>query len=208
MRRERIRNQRQANSKPAFPVQERYTYRWHPARGWERHGEFCNGRSQGSTVLQHGYNRHLMSTPQERIQADLKTAMKARQPERLATLRMLLTAIKNDQIQRREEVDSDGFIRLLQRSVKQRKEAAEQFRKGDRVELAEKEEREAEILSEYLPQQVGEDEIRQAITELVQSEGMTGLQAMGAIMKAMLSRFGATASGSTISRIAREVLAG
>lgn len=149
-----------------------------------------------------------MNTPQERIQADLKEAMKARQPERLATLRMLLTAIKNEQIESGSEVDDDGFIRVLQRSVKQRKEAAEQFRKGDRLELAEKEEREAEILSAYLPQQAGEDEIRQVIEALVAEQGLSGPQAMGTVMKATMARFGATADGSTISRIAREVLAG
>ena len=148
-----------------------------------------------------------MSTPQERIQNDIKEALKAKQTERLATLRLLLSEIKNEKIRAGQEVGDDTFARLVKKAVKQRKDSAEQYLKGDRAELAAKEEREAEILSAYLPQQVGEDEIRQAIEVFVAAEGLSGPQGIGPVMKAMLARFGGAADGKTINRIAREVLA-
>ncbi|RMH17679.1 MAG: GatB/YqeY domain-containing protein [Acidobacteria bacterium] len=147
-----------------------------------------------------------MSTPVERIQADVKAAMKAREAERLATLRMLLTAIKNEQIARGAELDEESFLAVVKRSIKQRRDAADQYRKGGREELAAKEEREAEILEAYLPAQAGEDEIRRAVEDFVAAEGLSGPKAMGPVMKAMMARFGASADGAVISRIARQVL--
>ncbi len=149
-----------------------------------------------------------MSTPLDRIQADLKAALKARDKERLSTLRLLLAEIKNEKIRAGKEVDDDTFARLVKKALKQRKDSAEQYRKGDRRELAAKEEREAEILVAYLPQQVGEAEIRGAIEELVAAEELSGPRAIGVVMKAMMARFGGSADGKTVNRIAREVLAG
>ncbi len=149
-----------------------------------------------------------MSTPLQQIQDDIKSALKARQTERLSTLRMLLAEIKNEKIRSGKEVDDDAFVRLVKKAVKQRKDSVEQYRKGNREELAAKEEREIEILAVYLPQQVGEDEIRKAIEELVAAEGLSGPRAIGPIMKAMMARFGGSADGKTINQIARDVLAG
>ncbi len=149
-----------------------------------------------------------MSTPLEQIQDDIKSALKARERERLGTLRMLLAEIKNEKIRSGQEVDDDAFIRLVKKAVKQRKDSVEQYRGGGREELAAKEEREIEILEVYLPQQVGEDEIRKAIEELVAAEGLSGPRAIGPIMKAMIARFGGAADGKLINRIARDVLAG
>ncbi len=149
-----------------------------------------------------------MSTPLERIQDDIKGALKARDKERLSTLRMLLAEIKNEKIRAGEEVDDDAFARLVRKAIKQREDSAEQFRKGDRGALAAKEEREAEILGAYLPQQVGDGDIRRAIEELVAAEGLSGPRGIGPVMKAMLARFGGAADGRTINRIAREILAG
>ncbi len=148
-----------------------------------------------------------MSTPQDRIQSDIKEALKARQTERLATLRMLLSEIKNEKIRAGQDIDDEAFVRVVRKGVKQRQDAAEQFRAGDREEMAAKEEREAEILTAYLPQQVGADEIRAAIEELVAAEGLSGPRAIGVIMKAMMARFGSAADGRTINQVAREVLA-
>ena len=145
-------------------------------------------------------------TPQEHIQSDIKEALRAKQPERLSTLRMLLSEIKNEKIRAGAEVDGAGLVRLVKKAVKQRQDSAEQYRNGGREELAAKEEREIEFLSVYLPQQVGEDEIRAAITEFVAAEGLAGPQAIGRIMKEMLARFGGSADGRTINQIARQVL--
>ena len=117
-----------------------------------------------------------------------------------------MNEIKNEQIRAGSEVDDDAFARLVRKAVKQRKDSAEQYRQGEREELAAKEEREIEILSVYLPQQVGEDEIRAAIEEFVATEGLEGPKGIGPVMKAMLERFGSSADGKTINQIARQVL--
>ncbi len=147
-----------------------------------------------------------MSTPRERIQEDIKSAMKEKDSERLSTLRLLMTAIKNTQIEKGAEVDDEQFVGLVRRGVKQRREAAEQYEKGGRPELAAKELREVEILEAYLPAQVGEEEIREAIQALVDAEGLEGPKSMGVVMKAMMAKFGSAADGSTLSRLAREIL--
>ncbi|HZF10584.1 MAG TPA: GatB/YqeY domain-containing protein [Thermoanaerobaculia bacterium] len=149
--------------------------------------------------------------PQQRLETDVKAAMKAGDKERLSTLRMLLSAVKNERIARGSEVDEAGFAALTRKAIKQREEAAEQYRKGGRPELAEKEEREGKLLAAYLPAQVDEAQLRTAIQALVAERGVAGNAgnaAMGPIMKEMMARFGATADGATISRLAREILAG
>ena len=146
-------------------------------------------------------------TPQQRIEADVKTAMKAGEKERLSTLRMLLTEIKNERIRRGSEVDEAGFVSLVRKAIKQREEAALQYRNGAREELAAKEESEARILAGFLPAQVDEAQIRAAVEAVVAERGLTGPAAIGPIMKEMLARFGSSADGGTINRIAREVLA-
>jgi uncharacterized protein YqeY len=145
--------------------------------------------------------------PQQRIEADVKAAMKAGEKEKLSTLRMLLTEIKNERIRRGSEVDEAGFVSLVRKAIKQREEAATQYRTGQRAELAAKEESEGQLLATYLPAQVDEGQIRAAIEELVASRGLSGPAAIGPIMKELLARFGSSADGATINRIAREVLA-
>jgi uncharacterized protein len=145
--------------------------------------------------------------PQQRIEAEVKAAMKAGEKEKLSTLRMLLTEIKNERIRRGDEVDEAGFVSLVRKAIKQREEAATQFRNGHREELAAKEESEGRLLETYLPAQVDEGQIRAAIQELVDSRGLSGPAAIGPIMKELLARFGSSADGATINRIAREVLA-
>ena len=152
----------------------------------------------------------LMSTtipPQQRIEADVKAALKAGEKEKLSTLRMLLGEIKNERIRKGGEVDEAGFVSLVRKAIKQREEAATQFRTGQREELAAKEESEAKVLATYLPAQVDEGQIRAAIAEMVASRGLSGPAAIGPIMKEMLARFGSSADGATINRIAKETLA-
>lgn len=148
-----------------------------------------------------------MSTPLERVQQDLKEAMKAGAKERVGCLRMLLSEVKNEKIRAGAEVDDERFAALVRKAVKQRQEAAEQYRAGHRPELAEQEEREAGYLEAYLPAQLDEDQIRAAVAEYVRAEGLTGGAAMGQVMKVMRERLGAGADGRLLSRIAREVLA-
>ena len=145
--------------------------------------------------------------PQQRIEADVKAAMKSGEKEKLSTLRMLLTEIKNERIRRGGEVDEAGFVSLVRKAIKQREESISQYRKGNREELAAKEEAELKMLEVYLPAQVDEGQIRAAVEEIVAEKGLSGPTAMGPIMKGVIARFGSSADGATINRIAREVLA-
>ena len=147
-----------------------------------------------------------MSTPQERIEADVKAAMKSGDKEKLATLRMLLAEIKNDRIAAGKEVDEARFAALVRKAIKQRHEAASQFRAGGRDESAAKEEREAGQLEAYLPQAVPEEVLRAAVRELVERDELSGPAAIGKIMKELLPRFGTAVDGATLNRIAREEL--
>src|SRR6476646_10105575 len=128
-------------------------------------------------------------TPQERIQNDLKESMQARDAERTSTLRMLLAELKNERIKLGHEVGEEEFGRVLQRGVKQRQDSIEQYRKAGREDLASKEEREAQVLSTYLPEQVSEDEVRRAIEEVVREQGLSGPAGIGAVMKTVLPKY-------------------
>ena len=144
--------------------------------------------------------------PQQRIESEVKEALRGGEKEKLSTLRLLLSEIKNERIRTAEEVDEETFLRLVRKGIKQRKDSAEQYRKGSRAELAEAEEREAEYLLAYLPAQASEAELRAAIEEFVEAEGLSGPGAIGPVMKAMVARFSGRSDGGTISCIAKEVL--
>ena len=140
--------------------------------------------------------------------------MKSGDKVRLSALRMLLTEIQSAGLRgpaTEGDLDEAGFQALVRKAIKQRRESAEQFRLGNRPELAAKEEIEEEIYAAYLPRQVSEEELRQAMATLVAdfaAQGVAGKAALGAVMKATLARFAGTADGATVSRIARELLAG
>jgi uncharacterized protein YqeY len=147
-----------------------------------------------------------MAQPQERISEDLKAAMKARDAERTSTLRMLLAELKNERIRAGREVAEEDFLRVVQKSVKQRQDAAEQYRGGGRVDLAEKEEREAVLLGAYLPAQLSDDEVRGAVEALVREQGLSGPRDLGKVMQALVPRFQGRVDGKVLQRIARETL--
>jgi uncharacterized protein YqeY len=144
--------------------------------------------------------------PQQRIEAEVKSALKSGDKDRLGTLRMLLTDIKNERIRRGGEVDEAGFTVLVRRAIKQREEARAQYQAGGRPELAAKEEGEAAILGGFLPAAPADADIRAAIAAFIAERGLAGPSSVGPIMKEMLARFGSAADGGTINRIARELL--
>jgi uncharacterized protein YqeY len=148
------------------------------------------------------------TTHQQRIESDLKTALKARDKDRVSTLRLLLAEIKNERIRRGEDLDETAFVAVVRRGVKQRHEAAEKYREGGREDSAAKEEREAEILQAYLPRQADETEIRKAVEDFVAQEELSGPGGIGPVMKAMMAKFGGRADGGTLNKIARDVLSG
>lgn len=147
-----------------------------------------------------------IETPQQRIESDLKEAMKARDKERVSTLRMLLTELKNERIRQGGDVDEATFLSLVRKGIKQREESAEQYETGGREEQAALERREAETLQKYLPAAPSEEEIRSAVESYAAEHDLSGPQAMGRVMPAMIERFGGRADNAVVSRIAREVL--
>ena len=149
-----------------------------------------------------------MTTPQKQIEQQVQAALKASDRDRLDTLRMLLSAIHNERIRTGAEVDEETLWSLARKGIKQRRESSEQYRSGGRDDLADKEDREAEILAEFLPPPVDEEELTEAIRSFVESEELSGPQAIGPIMKAMMARYSGRADGSTITRLARQILDG
>lgn len=147
-----------------------------------------------------------MSTPHERLRNDIQEASRAQDKERLGTLRMLMAAMTNERIELGHELDEAEMFAVVRRQIKQRKDSIEQFRAGDRVEAAEAEEREIAFLDVYLPAQASEEAIRAAIVEVIAAEGLSGVKGIGVVMKAMKVKFGATAEGGLINKLAKEAL--
>src|SRR5262245_49529057 len=120
-------------------------------------------------------------SPRADLEREIKEALRARENERLQTLRMLLAEVKNKSIELGRDVDRDEFTGLVRKAIKQRQEAAQQYEQGARPELRDKELREASLLERYLPAQASEDDLRGAIRQLVAERGLSGPQAMGTV---------------------------
>ena len=146
-------------------------------------------------------------TLQEKIQSHLSDAMRSKDQLRLSVLRMMKTAVKNKEVEKMKPLEEAEVIAVLNTLVKQRKDSVEQFRKGSREELAQKEEAEIKIIEEYLPAAASDDEIRRAVEEAVQETGAASMKDMGKVMKATMSRLaGKTVDGSRVSQLVKEKL--
>jgi uncharacterized protein len=150
----------------------------------------------------------------EKIQTDIVVAMKAREEHKLMTLRMVKSALKNKEIDKREKLTDAEETQILTTLIKQRKESVESFTKGNRPELAEKERIEIGMIEGYLPQAADEDEIRavvqSAIATLAESGTKPGPKDMGAVMKAVQARIqtsGLRADGKLVSEMVKVELA-
>jgi hypothetical protein len=150
----------------------------------------------------------------EKIQADIVTAMKAREEHRLTTLRMVKSALRGKEIDKRTALTEAEEAQILTTLIKQRKDSAEQFSKGNRPELAEKELAEIKMIEGYLPRAAGEDEIRAivlgAISTLSEGGAKPGPKEMGAVMKAVQQKVAASglrADGKLVSEIVKAELA-
>lgn len=123
-----------------------------------------------------------MSTLKERLSADMKTAMRAGDKPRLTVIRMLQAAIKQREIDERIELDDSAALAIVEKQVKQRRDAAAQYRDGGREELAEQEEFEAGVLAEYLPQPLDEDALAALIDQAIAETGAAAMGDMGKVM--------------------------
>jgi uncharacterized protein len=136
----------------------------------------------------------------ERIQADLTRAMKEKDELRLSVLRMMKAALKNKEIEKMHALSDLESLQVLQTLVKQRRESVEQFMKGGRKDLAEKESKEIAIIEEYLPAAPTDEEIHQAIEAAIGAEGADSLKQMGAVIKAARARLeGKAVDGKVLS---------
>lgn len=143
----------------------------------------------------------------EQIQNDLTQAMKAQEEIKLSTLRMLKAEIMKYEVSGADKEATDEVVTsLIQKQVKQRKDSEEQFRKGDRIEMADKEAEEAKILQAYLPEQMGEDEIRTIVKEGIASSGAAGKADMGKVMGAIMPKLKGKADGKLVNQIVMELL--
>jgi uncharacterized protein len=144
----------------------------------------------------------------DRLDEDLKAAMREKAPLRLGTIRMLKSSIKYREIELMKPLDDAGVLAVIASEVKRRRDSVEQYRAGNRADLAEKEEAEIQILQEYLPQQLGEDELRAKVDEAIAKAGAQGPKDMGAVMKALLPEVQGRAEGKAVSDMVKARLSG
>ena len=143
----------------------------------------------------------------ERIQSDIVVAMKARDDFKLSVLRMVKSAFQLKEVEKLRKLDDTESIQLLQTILKQRRESIDQFTKGNRPELAEKESKEAAIIEQYLPAGASADEMNAAIDQAIAETGAASIKQMGAVVKAAKAALeGKTVDGKALSDLVRDRL--
>jgi len=143
----------------------------------------------------------------DQINRDLTEAMKAKEAERLSALRMIKTALKLRETELPAGVDDAEAVKVLNTLLKQRRDAAEQFRAGGREEMAVREENEARLIQSYLPAAASEEEITKAVNETITEIGASSIKDMGAVMKAVRPKLeGKTVDGKALSDIVKAKL--
>jgi uncharacterized protein YqeY len=144
----------------------------------------------------------------ERLEADMKDAMKSRDTLRLETIRGVRGAMRNKEIELGQSLDDDGILRVIRALVKQRGDSIEQFQAAGRTELVQKESAERQLLESYLPAAPDEKAVEAAVAAVIAELGASGPKDMGRVMKAALEKLGGAADGKLVSQIARKKLSG
>ncbi|OPY02424.1 MAG: Yqey-like protein [Syntrophorhabdus sp. PtaB.Bin047] len=134
-----------------------------------------------------------------KIEEGLKEALKKRDSIRVSVFRMLLASIKNKEVEKIRPLSDEEFYALVKTSIKQHNDSIESFTKGGRLELAEKEEKELEILKEFQPSQLSEEEILREIEEAVAAVGATSRKEMGKVIKVLMDKFPGRIDGKVLS---------
>jgi len=141
----------------------------------------------------------------EDIFEDLKTAMKARDEVRVRTLRMVVAAIKNRLVDKKDLGDED-VIEILTKEAKLRKDAIEEFTKADREDLAQSEEEELAIIRDYLPEKLSEDELRAIILDAIEEQHVNSPSGLGLVMKIIMPTVKGRADGKIVNKMVRDLL--
>jgi hypothetical protein len=143
----------------------------------------------------------------QRIEEELKTAMRARDQERTDVLRLTLASLRSAEKEVQRPLKEDEELHVLQRERKRRLEAAEAFRGGGREEQAAKEERELAVIQEFMPEPVDEVELERIIDDAIAETGATSLRDLGRVMADVMPQVAGRADGSMVSQLVREKLA-
>tara|TARA_Y100001936_G_scaffold88195_1_gene86625 strand:- start:2814 stop:3263 length:450 start_codon:yes stop_codon:yes gene_type:complete len=140
------------------------------------------------------------------IEEAVKVSMKNRDKETTSALRMAISELKKEEIDKQIELEDEQVIQILQRMIKQRKDSYSQFSDAGRNELAEKEQKEIDILSEFLPEQLSEEELSSMVLEVIKETGAEGPQDMGKVMGSLKQRIQGNADMGLVSKIVKENL--
>lgn len=142
----------------------------------------------------------------ERLSSELKDSLKSRERLKVSTLRLVISAMKNKEIEKRGALSEEEVIDLLLCLAKQRKESIEAFRKGKRQDLVDKETEELKIIETYLPQQLTAEEIKERITEAIAETGASSAKEIGKVMKVLMPKLKGRADGRSVNEMVRELL--
>ncbi len=142
----------------------------------------------------------------DKLMADFKTAMKEKDKTRKNVITMIRSSIKQYEVDKREEIDDQGIIDIIAKQLKQKKDAIEEFKKGHREDLIKETEDEINILLEYLPKQLTEEEIEHIVTETISEVGAQSPKEMGKVMSALMPKVKGKADGKLVSKIVKEKL--
>ncbi|GAB2703372.1 GatB/YqeY domain-containing protein [Paenibacillus thermoaerophilus] len=142
----------------------------------------------------------------ERLNEDLKQAMKNQDKFKLSVIRMIRSAIKYVEIEKKKTLDDQEVLEILTREVKQRKDSLQEFQKAGRDDLVEPLQREIAVIGEYLPQQLSEDEIKAIVQETIQAVGASSKADMGKVMGALMPKVKGRADGKLVNQIVQQLL--
>ena len=149
-----------------------------------------------------------MATLKERLQADLADALRAKDEVRKSALRMAMAAIRNAEVEKGGALDDQEAVAVLQKQVKQRRESIEEFRRGGREDLVNREAAEIAVLERYLPEAATPEEIEAAARRVIAETGATGPRDIGKVMPLLIREFAGRADGRQINEIVRRLLTG
>jgi uncharacterized protein YqeY len=142
----------------------------------------------------------------QRITAELKEAIKTKDTIRVSCMRMLKADLKNRQVEKGSDLEDKEIESAVSSLIRKGQEAAKEFRRGDRADLAEKEEKEVEILYEFLPEQLDPADIEKKIKEIISELSATGAKDLGKVMKAAMAQMAGKVQGKEVNEIARKLL--
>jgi uncharacterized protein YqeY len=144
----------------------------------------------------------------DKITEDMKAAMRAKETARLGTVRLLLAAMKQKEVDERVELTDPDVVGIIEKMIKQRRESIAQFEKASRKDLADKEKAEVEVLSGYLPQKLSDAEVGQAIAAAIAESGASGIKDMGKVMALLKPRLAGRADMGSVSGLVKTKLSG